>query len=82
MALTTLNDFRIGACNSCLGSHLERLRGTRAIPRPAARELPTKLPNDFRDMSYFFVSSCSSKPRLVAENFMDSRRVLVAVVGV
>ena len=32
-------------------SRLERLRGTRAIPRPAARKFPAKLPNDFRNMS-------------------------------
>ena len=26
--------------NSCLGSRLERLRGTRAIPHPTVREFP------------------------------------------
>ena len=39
--------------NSCIGSVLERLRGTRAIPRPTARAFPAKFPKDFRDMSYF-----------------------------
>ena len=33
--------------NSCPGSVLERLRGTRAIPRPTERAFPAKFPNDF-----------------------------------
>ena len=46
-ALATSANCWLVVSNSWLGSVLERLRGTRGMPRPTARAFPTKFPNDF-----------------------------------